>query len=197
MNQAKFMIGVLSKTVAPLIIIAMVFSASLSRADDNSVVEGNSRTIVQKMEDTSITFKLSNFIKKNKEIAETSNINVTTVNDIVLLTGSVKTAEHKQWIEDLSYSNPHVREVVNELRVTNFRSVFQVVKDKLLQVAIRAKLANYFRDQPSPVNVVVSFKTVYLLGHVTPEVAEIAVAIARNQKSVDRVITIFEVSQAS
>ena len=195
MNQAKFMISNLFKIIAPLSIVAMALSTPFSYANESSDIEGNSRTVVQKMEDTGITYRISNFIKRNKEIAESSNINVTTVNDIVLLTGTVETAEHKQWVEDLSYSHPHVREVVNELRVTNFRSVFQMAKDKLLQMTIRAKLANYFRPQPLPVNVVVSFEVVYLMGAVTPEIAEKAVAIAQNQRSVDRVITIFEVSQ--
>ena len=195
MNQVKFMIRNLPKFIAPLIIFALALSIPFSHANESTEIEGNSRTIVQKLEDTGITYRIQNYIKRNKEVAKTSNVNVTTVNDIVLLTGTVETAEHKQWVEDLSYNHPHVREVVNELRVTKYRSFFQMTKDKLLQVAIRAKLANHFRPKTIPVNVVVSFEIVYLMGAVTPEIAEKAVEIAQNQKSVDRVITIFEVSQ--
>ncbi len=196
MKQANYSFSHSLQILAMLVVFGWFASPPNANAhEEASFGEGQSRTFVQKMEDTGTTFKISNFIKKNEELEKSSNINVTTVNDIVLLTGTVKTAEQKEWVQNLSESHPNVREVINELRVSKKRGLRQMTRDKYTQAAIKLQLSSYLRSESTGVYVVVAFDTVYLMGHVDSEVAKFATAIARSQNSVERVITIFEVDK--
>ncbi len=156
----------------------------------NPVVE--SRGVMQKMEDTSITFRVSNLIELNKEVSDKAEVNVTTVNGIVLLTGSVRTAQDKQWCEDTAREHPKVQKVINELKVRKHRNALDIAKDKALQIATKFRVVRELDEESPTVHVIVYDKTVYLMGVVSKSVAERAADVARKTKSAQRVITIFQ-----
>ena len=156
------------------------------------------RTLTKKVEDSAITFRLSNLITKNKsELGSDTQVNVTTVNGVVLLTGAVETAEAKQWVEDLSNEHPDVRKVVNELRVEKPRTPLAIGKDKVLQISVKHRISAQLKDKSPKVHVVVYRKTVYLMGVVPEEIADEAAKIAQNTRSSERVVTIFELQTVS
>lgn len=176
--------------------VMLVFPVGLSHADDAPVESKNPtvepRGVMQKMEDTSITFRIANLIKHNKEVSDKAEINVTTVNAIVLLTGNVKSAQDKQWCEDTAAEHPKVLKVINELKVQKRRNVVALAKDKALQTSVKVRMIAALVDENPTVHVVVYAKTVYLMGVVSRDVADRAVRVARETRSVDRVITIFQ-----
>ena len=176
--------------------VLLVFPVGLSHADDAPVESKNPtvepRGVMQKMEDTSITFRIANLIEHNKDVSDGAEINVTTVNAIVLLTGSVKSAQDKQWCEDTAADHPKVLKVINELKVQKRRNVVGLAKDKALQASVKVRMIAELDDENPTVHVVVYAKTVYLLGVVSHDVADRAVRVARETRSVDRVITIFQ-----
>ena len=156
---------------AVLSIVVLSANSSVSYAQDaevkslNPVVEN--RGVMQQMEDTSITFRVNNLISENEQVMSKSEVNVTTVNGIVLLTGAVKSAEDKHWCEQVANSHPKVLKVINELKVRKQRSLLNV-------------------------HVVTYDKVVYLMGVVSKDVADRATKVASNTRKVDRVITIFQ-----
>lgn len=156
----------------------------------NPTVEA--RGVMQKMEDTAITFRVSNLIEHNKEVSDGTEINVTTVNAIVLLTGNIKNAEDKRWCEETVASHPKVRKVINELKVQKMRDVVALAKDKALQASVKVRVVAELDAESPTVHVIVYGKTVYLMGVVSRDVADRAVQVARKTRSVDRVITIFQ-----
>lgn len=176
------------------VLLLMPIAALL--ADDAPVESKNPtverRGVLQKMEDTSITFRVSNLIEFNKEVSDKADVNVTTVNGIVLLSGSVATAQDKQWSEETARSHPKVQKVVNELKVRGHRSAFALARDKALQVAVKFRLVNELDEESPTVHVIAYDKVIYLMGVVSESVAERAAKVARQTKKVDRVITIFQ-----
>ncbi len=150
------------------------------------------RGVMQKMEDTSISFRVDNLIAANDSVSHKADINVTTVNAIVLLTGSVKTAADKQWCEETARSHPKVQKVVNELKVRKQRNLLDIGRDKALQVAVKVRLINELDDQSPTVHVVSYDKVIYLMGVVSQSVADRAQQLASTTRGVDRVITIFQ-----
>ena len=179
------------KIVLPFTFSFMLLFALAGFAQTEKPVEP--RGVTQKMEDSSITFRLSNLITKNKsELGPDTQVNVTTVNGVVLLTGAVENADAKEWVENLVNQHPHVRKVVNELRVEGIRNPLALGKDKILQISVKTRLSSELKKKSPTVHVVVYRKTVYLMGVVTEDIAEMAAKIAQNTKGSERVVTVFE-----
>ncbi|MDE0309645.1 MAG: BON domain-containing protein [Acidiferrobacterales bacterium] len=170
--------------------ILMLFSIA-GFAQTEKPVE--SRTITKKIEDSSITFRLSNLIaRQTPELGADTQVNVTTVNGVVLLTGSVESAQAKEQVESLVEEHPYVRKVVNEIRVEKSRSPLVLGRDKILQMSVKHRISRELKKNSPTVHVVVYRKTVYLMGVVSEEVAEQAAKIAQNTRRSERVITVFE-----
>ena len=156
----------------------------------NPVVEN--RGVMQQLEDTSITFRVNNLISENNQVMSKSEVNVTTVNGIVLLTGSVKNAQDKYWCEQVASSHPKVLKVINELKVRKQRSLLNIGRDKALQASVKFRIIRELDAESPTVHVVTYDKVVYLMGVVSKDVADRAANVASSTKKVDRVITIFQ-----
>ena len=187
---------VVAVPIFALVLGLVVTKTPVAVADDAPVesrdVYVEPRGVIRKLQDTTITFKISNVIVANESVSTGAQVNVTTVNSIVLLTGNVKTAGDKQWCESAAKEFQQVRKVINELKVQKQRSLWQVTKDKALQTKTKFRLVKALGDDSPTVSVVVYRGTVYLMGVVSKNVAEQATELARTTKSVERVITIFE-----
>ena len=73
----------------------------------------SSRTLLKQLSDKSLTFNIRNSINADEDLVSNSHINVTTVNGIVLLTGSVPSAEDKNWVHEQCAKYADVRQIVN------------------------------------------------------------------------------------
>ena len=175
-----------------LVLAASYISATPAFAQSEASDKDGVRPVTQVIDDSATTFRIRNFIARNENLWEFTNVNVTTVNGIVLLTGNVKSAEEKQWIEDLASGEQGVRKVVNELRVERIRSALQIGKDKLLQLSVKHRMTKGFKQGSASIHIVVYRKTIYLMGYVDSETAEKATEIARTTKGIERVIKVFE-----
>ena len=153
------------------------------------------RTVIQMVEDTESTFKISNLLEKNKGLTEHSHVNVTTINGIVLLTGSVGNASEKKWVGGVAEDHPNVRKVINELRVEKVRTPLELGKDKILQISVKHRISSELKELTPLVHIIVHRQIVYLMGIVTPEIAEISVEIARTTRRAERVVKIFEIKE--
>ena len=89
--------------------------------------------------DTQIRAKLTDrFFKSNLSLVTAVDISV---NDgAVLLTGKVKTPEDKILVTKLTWEVRGVREVVNELQITDSSSIKDIAKDLAASATLRTKL---------------------------------------------------------
>ncbi len=168
-----------------------------AQSDANEAIDPKStRSVTQIIDDSAITFRVSNFIARNDEITSKSNVNVTTVSGVVLLTGNVENVDQKQWIEDLAENEQGVRKVVNELRVEKIRNAFAMTGDKYLQWSIKHRLTSQINEWSAKIQVVVYRKIVYLMGVVPADVAEAVTKIASTTRGTERVVQVFEIEDA-
>ena len=105
------------------------------------------------------TFTISNILDKDKGLTERSHVNVTTINGIVLLTGSVGNASEKKWVEGVAEDHPNIRKVINELRVEKVRNPLELGKDKLIQVSVKHRISKELKESSSLVHVIVHRKS--------------------------------------
>ena len=158
--------------------------------------DNKGRSAIQMLSDTEATFTISNILNKNEGLGEHAFVNVTTVNGIVLLVGSVGNASEKKWVEGVAEGHQNVRKVVNELKVEKARNVLEIGKDKLIQVSVKHRISRELKESSPHIHIIVHRKFVYMMGVVTPDIAEMASEIARTTRNVERVVSIFETKES-
>ena len=158
--------------------------------------DNKGRSAIQMLSDTEATFTISNILHKNKDLGEHAFVNVTTINGIVLLVGSVGNASEKKWVEGVAEDHQNVRKVVDELKVEKARNVLEIGKDKLVQVSVKHRISSQLKEYSPHIHIIVHRKIVYLMGVVTPDIAEMASEIARTTRNVERVVKIFEIKES-
>ena len=127
----------------------------------------------------------------NPGLAE-ANINVTSFDGIVLLTGQVMSADlipvASAQVEPLR----NVRRVHNELTVAGKTTLLSRTNDGWLTTKVKTALsAGEFADA-TRIKVVTENGVVYLMGLLTRTEADAAVALARDIKGVQKIVKVFE-----
>ena len=122
--------GLLFSGCAPAVVgvgTAAVAASSTEKGITTSVSDGLVFTKIQ-----------DNFLKTDATLSQFVDVNV---NDgAVLLTGKVKTPEEKVLATKLTWEVRGVREVVNEIQVTDKSSIKDVAKDLAASAQLRGKL---------------------------------------------------------
>jgi osmotically-inducible protein OsmY len=121
------------------------------------------------------------------------NVNVNSYNRLVLLTGEVPDAAHKQTVGQIVSQVDNVRSIVNELEVMGQSTLTQRSSDTLVTGKVRATLVDAPDLQANAFRVVTERGTVYLMGRVTQREADRATQLTRSIGGVQRVVRVFEI----
>ncbi len=149
------------------------------------------RTLGTLVEDQAIELRLMRALAREPEL-EGARIAVTSLNRLVLLTGQVATASQRQRAEALAAADPEVHRVHNALEVGPRASLGEISRDSLLTARVKTALLGARGLGGVRVKVVTERGVVHLLGVVTPEEAEAAVATARQVEGVRKVVDLME-----
>jgi len=146
------------------------------------------------LDDQSIEIKGIERLASQPEIAEHSNIGITSYNKWVLLTGQADTQEVRDRAGQLVGSIDGVRRVINEVRLGPDVSLSRKSEDSYITGKVKAALFNVKLPDfdPSRVKVVTHDGTVYLMGLLTDQEANAAVEQTRMVAGVQRVVRAFE-----
>lgn len=155
------------------------------------------RTAGTILDDQSIEFKSYTAFRKTPELASSrgAHINVTSYNNVVLLSGEVATAEQRQLAEDVVRPIEKVRYVHNELVVRPVSSFQLRATDAAITTAVKTSLfrINDIPDfDPTRVKVTTERGTVYLFGLLKPQEADAVTETTRRVNGVQRVVKLFE-----
>lgn len=120
------------------------------------------------------------------------HVNVTSFNQLVMLTGEVPTEQMKKDVEAMVRGIPSVKNVANELAVAGNSSLVSRSGDSLTTTSVKARFLNNNKFSANHVKVVTEAGTVFLMGIVTKEEGDAAAEIARNTSGVSRVVKVFE-----
>lgn len=148
------------------------------------------RTSGMFIEDESIESRSTGRI--SEKFGTNTHINVTSFNRNVLLTGEAPTEAARQEVERLAANVEHVRNVTNEITVSDISSFASRSNDTLLTSKVKSRFMDSGKFQINHVKVVTENGVVYLLGLVKRTEAESAVGIARSTSGVKKVVKVFE-----
>lgn len=120
------------------------------------------------------------------------HVNVTSFNQLVMLTGEVPTEQAKKDVETMVRAIPSVKNVANELAIAGNSSLVSRSGDSLTTTSVKARFLNNNKFSANHVKVVTEAGTVFLMGIVTKDEGDAAADIARNTSGVSRVVKVFE-----
>lgn len=150
------------------------------------------RTTGTLIDDEFIELKAIDAIGKDQELHEQAHLNVTSFNNIVLLTGETPNETLRQRTTELVRNLPKVRKVHNEIVVAAPSSLLTRTGDTWITGKVKTALLNAQQLDAARVKVVTENGVVYLMGLVTRQEADAATEMARQVDGVQRVVKVFE-----
>ncbi len=161
-------------------------------AATSAIIVEDRRTTEAFLQDQTIKFRANDAIYSNKEIGTEVHINVTSYNQQVLLTGEAPTAPMRDQVEAIVGSIAGVKKIYNQIKILP-RSHFEARNnDSMITAKVKGRILRNSDVDPTKIKVVTEHAEVFLLGIVTEEEAEAAVAIARDVDGVNQVVKVFE-----
>ncbi len=156
-----------------------------------AIVASDRRSVGIQIEDQAIERRINRALLERFERG-TINVNVTSYNRKVLLTGEVPTAEAKAEVERIAAGGENVRAVLNELGVGQLSSVGSRAKDTAISGKVRAAFLESKKVEGGAVKVTTERAIVYLLGRVTPAEGDAAAQVAARVSDVLGVVKAFD-----
>ena len=150
------------------------------------------RKIEQIISDEKISKMASDKLRFNEQIKEKTHLEVTCFNGIVLLTGEAPSVELRQLAESLVNSVPNIKRIYNQITLKGPTSALTQASDTWITTKIKTQMLATKGLQSGTIKVITENGTVYLMGIVSREQADIAVDIARQVAGVQRVMKIFQ-----
>lgn len=167
---------------APLLVGGAVVGGALVAVDR--------RTSGAQVEDQAIEIKATSRVR---ELALPANVNVTSYNRLVLITGEVPDAESRQRVEDAVMRVENIRSIVNDLVVSPPAGVGERANDGIISGKVKAAFIDAKDLQAQAAKVVTEHGVVYLMGRVTEREANRFAEVARGVNGVRKVVRVFEV----
>lgn len=116
---------------------------------------------------------------------------IATFNDSILIAGQAPTAAEKDEIEQFVKKHAEGRDIYNYMEISNPTSDLVRTSDSWITAKIKSQLLAINEVDHTQFKVVTENGTVYLMGIITPEQAQIAVDVAQDTAGVQKVVKIF------
>jgi len=168
------------------------FVAGAAAGAAGAVAVYDHRKLESIFKDQTITKQISDKIMANHALSENTHIEVTTCNQVVLLTGETNTPEQRQQAEDIARGTADVTKVYNELAIRGATSSLTRTSDSWITAKIKTEMLATKDLESGTIKVVTENGAVYLMGIVSREQADMAVDIARKVSGVQKVVKIFK-----
>ena len=156
------------------------------------------RTTGTFIEDFSIERKVSGFLKKDPELNGKTNVNATSYNETLLLTGQVPSKALRDLVVNKASQIRKVKKVHDYLSIAAPSSMISRSNDSYLTTKVRTRIlatAIFSKDknvEADRIKVVTENSVVFLLGVLTKKQASTASSFARKTPGVQRVVARWE-----
>jgi osmotically-inducible protein OsmY len=171
---------------------ACVPAAFVVGATTGGVVISDRRNFETILQDKKITYKAIVQLNSEPLLKGESHITVTTFNRVVLLVGQAATPELRKRAYELVKSVPNIRRINNAIVVAEPTAAITRSKDTWITTKVKTALLAEKGLNSTQIKVITEACTVYLIGLVTHQQAEIATDVARQVDGVEKVVTLFE-----
>lgn len=148
------------------------------------------RTVGVQAVDQGMQLELESLLQRN--MASTSQVNITIFNRKVLLTGQVLNEEEKERIEKLVKTNKNVKDVVNNTVIGKASTFAERSKDTYITSKVKTVLAAEKGVPTSAMRIFTEAGTVYLMGLVTDKEGQLAANAASSVSDVTQVVKVFD-----
>ncbi len=159
---------------------------------ESVVMDDSKRTWGSWMDDQTIETITTVNINKADPALRTSRVKIVSFNGLVLLIGQVPDQRLKDLASETAQSVAKVRQVYNELEIGPNADLLTQSNDSWLTSKIKTAMMSSNAVTADRIKINTEQGTVFLMGLVTPEMAEEAATIAANTNGVSRVVKVFE-----
>lgn len=151
------------------------------------------RKVEQVVDDQRISNSISGKINASALLNdENTHIDVTSFNRVVLLTGQTVSTAARQRAEEIARSYGEVKKVYNEIAIKGPTSSLTRTSDAWITTKIKTEMLATKDLKSGSIKVVTENGSVYLMGIVTHQQADMSVDIARDVEGVQRVVKVFQ-----
>lgn len=169
-----------------------IFVAGAAAGAAGVAVVYDHRKLEKILLDEKIAKNVTSKLRAASNIHENSHIEVTCFNQIILLTGEATNPSIKQQADDIVRTVPEVKRIYNQITIKGPASSLTQASDAWITAKIKTEMLATKGLQSGTIKVVTENGTVYLMGTVNRDQAEISVDIARQVQGVQRVMKIFQ-----
>ena len=157
-----------------------------------ATVAHDRRTTGTFIEDQSIELKAVKSFFFDKEINDSSHINVTSYNTVVLITGETPSEDIRDRIVNIVRNIPKVTHVYDELTIAAPSSWTSRGSDTLITSKVKTRLLTLNNFDGTRIKVVTEKGVVYLMGLVTRAESDIATGEAQQSGGVQKIVKLFQ-----
>ncbi|MFT5519938.1 MAG: osmotically-inducible protein OsmY [Enterobacterales bacterium] len=150
------------------------------------------RTSGSYIEDQTIELKSGQAISDHNELDQSSNINVTSFNRVVLLVGQAPNESLRNTASEIVRKIDNVRKVHNEIRISAPNSLLSSTSDTWITTKAKSLMLAEQNFASGHIKIITENGELFLMGLVTRAEADKAIAIVRNIDGVERVVQAFE-----
>ncbi|MBO9481217.1 MULTISPECIES: BON domain-containing protein [Gammaproteobacteria] len=155
-------------------------------------IDNSKRTWGSWIDDQTIETVTAVNINKADPALRESRVKVISFNGTVLLIGQVPNANLKKLAGQTAQRVEKVRQVYNELEIGPNADILVQSNDSWLTTKIKTSMVTNEAVIADRIKINTEQGTVYLMGLITPKMAQEAVSIAANTYGVSRVVKVFE-----
>ncbi|MFB3089939.1 MAG: BON domain-containing protein [Gammaproteobacteria bacterium] len=190
---------ILSKKLTLISLIPLLLSGcaaavvgAAGAAGATATVAHDRRTTGTFIEDQSIELKAVKSFFSDKEINDSSHINVTSYNTVVLITGETPSEDIRDRIVNIVRNIPKVTHVYDELTIAAPSSWTSRGSDTLITSKVKTRLLTLNNFDGTRIKVVTEKGVVYLMGLVTRAESDIATGEAQQSGGVQKIVKLFQ-----
>ncbi|MFB1015222.1 MAG: BON domain-containing protein [Alteromonadaceae bacterium] len=173
----------------PITLFAIIFCSLLQGCIGLAT---DHRTISKQFTDQKIEYNINRKITNNKVLETQTNLHFISINGALLIIGQAPTRDLRDMAIKEVTTIEGVVQVHNQIRIGHPTSVITRSNDVWLTTKVKSALLGSDKLTPTNIKVVTENSEVFLMGLVSHNEADEAVAIARNISGVSRVFLAFE-----
>lgn len=155
-------------------------------------IASDKRTAGTIVEDQAIEYRLASKLQADDEMMENTNINVTSYNGVLLVTGEAPTQALKDRVQNYAAQDTKVKRTYNEIVVRQPLPYKARNYDTWLTTKAKTKLLTTKDISSVDVKIVTSDTTVYLMGLVTRKEADLITQSVSQVQGITRIVKAFE-----
>ncbi len=180
------LIVILNSACSALIVTTAIAGAGTTLVTDR-------RPMATMLEDQTIEMKITDAIYADNELAKQVNVEITSFNGIVLVTGEAPSSSLRDKIETKITRFDNVKKVFNEIKIAPRASFHSRSHDAWLTTKVKARLVAQHATN-THTKVVTAHRVAYLFGLLNKSEADKVTQIAAKTEGIERVVTLFEES---